>query len=56
MAKILEFITPFHMQLLLKEMGVPIITHTAFRKHNSSEDAVFASLEAMTHEDQAVCF
>ena len=55
-ARLPEFITLGHIQPLLEEMGVPIMAQTAYRKHTSCEDAIFANLEAMSHystqEDQ----
>lgn len=44
-ARLPEFITLGHIQPLLEEMGA----QTAYRKHTSCEDAIFAYLEAMSH-------
>ena len=57
-AKLLEFITLAHLQSILEELGVPSRMQTAYRKHTSCDDAIFANLEAMSHylaqEDQVM--
>ena len=57
-AKLLEFITLARLQPILEELGVPSRMQTAYRKHTSCDDAIFANLEAMSHylaqEDQVM--
>ena len=57
-AKLLEFITLARLQPILEELGVPSRMQTAYRKHTSCDDSIFANLEVMSHylaqEDQVM--